>query len=181
VGKTSAWLLTSVLDPRCLSASLALRLYKMRWGVELEFRGLKQTLDRAKLRSRNAKRLLTELEWSILAMAVAELLALKEQQNSKASPARRSKPLDPTQRSLAGTMRALRGCMRNLHEIAEPGKDVASRLRVALIDNYRRKTTKGARYRPKNPDKRPLGVPQLRSLNKHERCKLKQMDAKMAA
>ena len=55
----------------------------MRWGIEVEFRGLKQTLDRAKLRCRNGRRLLAELNWSIMAMAVAELFALKEQLSSQ--------------------------------------------------------------------------------------------------
>ena len=30
--------------------------YKMRWGIEIEFRGLKQTLDRAKLSYRTPER-----------------------------------------------------------------------------------------------------------------------------
>ena len=51
----------------------------MRWGIEIEFRGLKQTLERAKLRSRNDQRLLAELDWSIMAMAIVELFAWKEQ------------------------------------------------------------------------------------------------------
>ena len=80
IGKTRVWLLTSVLQRRELSRKAMVRYYKMRWGIELEFRGLKQTLDRAKLRCRNSDRLKAELNWSILAMAVAELLALKEQQ-----------------------------------------------------------------------------------------------------
>ena len=49
----------------------------------VEFRGLKQTLGRAKLRCRNDRRLLVELDWSIMAMAVAELFALKEQLTKK--------------------------------------------------------------------------------------------------
>src|SRR5690606_7739608 len=79
IGKTTVWLLTSVLDPAKLTVKQMLRFYKMRWGVEVEFRGLKQTLDRAKLRCRNDHRLLAELNWSIMAMAIAELFALKEQ------------------------------------------------------------------------------------------------------
>ena len=85
IGKTKAWLLTSVLEREKLTAQTAVRFYKRRWGIEVEFRGLKQTLDRAKLRSRNDQRLLVELDWSILAMAVAELLALKEQQAASCS------------------------------------------------------------------------------------------------
>jgi hypothetical protein len=88
VGKTMMWLLTNVLDRHELTRAMMVRFYKMRWGVEVEFRGLKQTLDRAKLRCRNSKRLLAELNWSILGMAVAELLALKERQAAWKSVAR---------------------------------------------------------------------------------------------
>ena len=79
IGKTKVFLLTSVLDREKLDRASMMQLYKKRWGVEVEFRGLKQTLKGSKLRCRNAARLYTELNWSILAMAIAELLALKEQ------------------------------------------------------------------------------------------------------
>jgi len=182
IGKTWAWMLTSVLAREKLSAKAAVRFYKLRWGIEMEFRGLKQTLDRSKLRSRNDQRLLAELHWSILAMAVAELLALKEQQACRRSKAGDQKqPPDPKKRSLAGTMRALRHCMRNLNERPEPDKDLPSRLRAAVTDSYLRKKPKAARYRPFNRDKKPLGDPKLRKLNQKEKTKLRQFEAKMAA
>src|SRR5205814_373333 len=78
VGKTTMWLLTSVLDPKQLTHKQLIRVYKMRWGLEVEFRGLKQTIDKHKLRCRNSARLLVELDWSLRGMAVAELLALRE-------------------------------------------------------------------------------------------------------
>jgi hypothetical protein len=61
VGKTKMWMLTSVLDPRQLSRKQLVRVYKLRWGLEVEFRGLKQTIDKHKLRCRNSDRLLVEL------------------------------------------------------------------------------------------------------------------------
>src|SRR3972149_508181 len=124
-------------------------LYKMRWGIEVEFRGLKQTLDRAKLRCRNDRRLLAELDWSIMAMAVAELFALKEQLGKRSSRQHQHPP-DPAKRSLALTMRAIRRCMRDRNEIPEPGKDLQSLLRDAVTDSYQRKASKRARYRPPN-------------------------------
>jgi hypothetical protein len=184
IGKAKAkvWLLTSVLNRKKLTAKAAARFYEMRWGIEVEFRGLKQTLDRANLRSRNDKRLLAELDWSIVAMAVAELLALREQQARKSSKsADHEEPPDPKKRSLAGTMRALRMCLQNLNEVPEPGKDLPSQLRAAVTDNYHRQRTKAARYRPPNPDKKPLGDPNLRQLDKREKHKLRQIEAKMAA
>jgi len=77
LGRTKVWLLTSVLDPQRLTTKAMVRFYKMRWGIEVEFRGLKQTLDRAKLRCRNPQRLLAELDWLLTAAAGWAILAAK--------------------------------------------------------------------------------------------------------
>jgi Transposase DDE domain len=179
LGKAKVWLLTSVLDEQRLTTQAMVRFYKKRWGIEVEFRGLKQTLDRAKLRCRNDRRLLVELNWSILAMAIAELLALKEQLAKwPPKPDREKRAADPIKRSLAQTMRALRTCMRNLSDSPAPGKDLASRLRDAITDSYIRKAPKRARYRPPNPDKKPLGDPKLRPLTMKEKQQLRRAEAK---
>ena len=183
VGKTWMWLLTNVLDPKKLTTKMMVRFYKMRWGVEVEFRGLKQTLDRAKLRCRDSKRLLAELHWSIFAMAVAELLAVKEQMEKRSTrkKIKKERSYDPRQRSLANAMRAIRGCLKNLDRIAEPGKDLSSLLAKAVTDGYQRASSKKARYRPPNPDKKPLGDPKLRRLDSEEKKKLQRLDRKKAA
>jgi hypothetical protein len=54
-------------------------------------------------------------------------------------------------------------------------------LKKAVIDGYRRKSSKKARYRPKNPDKKPLGDPKLRRLNSREKEKLRRFRRKKAA
>jgi hypothetical protein len=183
IGKTKMWMLTSVLDSHRLPKALIARFYQWRWGIEVEFRGLKQTLDRAKLRCKNGERLLAELDWSILAMAVAELFALKEQ----LAPRRASKakgdapPADPWKRSLAETIRALRRCLRRLDRTPAPGEDLATRLKNAVTDPYQRRSSKKARYRPPNPDKNPLGNPNVRKLNGQEREKLKALAAQKNA
>jgi hypothetical protein len=179
--KTEVWLLTSVLDPARLTRAEIVRLYRMRWGIEVEFRGLKQTLNRAELRCRNEARVGVELDWSILAMAVAELWALKEQLAKPAAKSHPKKPPGPEKRSLSGTMRALRWCLRNLHERCEPGRSLRDRLREAVTDDYQRNSTKGARYRPDNPDKNPLGDPKLRVLTREEMQMLREKPLAIAA
>lgn len=177
LGKTKAWMLTSVLEPSRLSKAQIVKYYKMRWGIEVEFRGLKQTLDRAKLRCRNDRRVLVELNWSILAMAVAELFALKEQASPRRGRRRKSDPPpDPKRRSLANTIRALRRCLQELNEIPESGRDLATQLRHAVTDDYHRKSSKKARYRPPNPDKKPLSDPKIRALKPSEKRKLKHIN-----
>jgi hypothetical protein len=178
INKTKVWLLTSVLDRKKLSLKQAIHLYKMRWGIELEFRGLKQTLNRAELRCRNDARLRVELDWALLGMAVAELFHLKEQQSNRAT---NEKTERPDKRSLAGTMRALRWCMRNVRDNGLGQRNLADRLREAVTDDYQRRSSKNARYRPPNPDKKPLGDPKIRILTAHEQRKMANLEKILAA
>jgi hypothetical protein len=179
VGKTKMWLLTSVLDAERLSRRQLLRVYKLRWGMELEFRGLKQTIDKHKLRCRNSDRLLVELNWSLCAMAVAELLALREQMALREE--RPNDDYDPQDRSLASTMRVLRRSMRNLTKYCDPLDSVFQQLSQAKVLRYTNHTDKRARYRPLNPDKKPLGEPSVRKLNAEERETLRKHSQRIAA
>ena len=182
IGKTRVWMLTSVCEARRLSRADIVRFYRMRWGIEVEFRGLKQTLDRARLRCRNDRRLLVELDWSILAMAVAELLALKEQLSVNATGTRHGTARgDPRRRSLAQTMRALRSCLTDLRHHPAEGQDLRTRLRHAVTDNYHRTSGKGARYRPRNPDKKTLGNPNVRKPTNQQRQQLQTFKPRKAA
>lgn len=180
IGKTKMWMLTSVLDRRELTVKMIIRFYKMRWGIEVEFRGLKQTIDKHKLRCRNSNRLLVELDWSLRAMAMAELLAFREQVVAS-NGTDEEVTYDPFDRSLANTMRVLRTCMRNLHKYEINANELANQLSQALVQRYNNKTDKRARYRPKNPDKKPLGDPEIRKLNAIERKKLQQFTKLLAA
>lgn len=181
IGKTDMWMLTSVLDKSRLTNKQIIKFYQQRWGIEVEFRGLKQTLDRAKLRCRNDRRLLAELNWSILAMAVAELFALKEQlEKTRLRPCAAQVLPDPAKCSLANTMRALRYCLRHLNERPAPENDLRTLLRIAVTDSYDRKASKRARYRPPNPDKKPLGDPKVRKPNAQEIIQLKNLRRKAA-
>jgi hypothetical protein len=180
IGKTKMWMLTSVLDAKKLRKKEIIRYYKMRWGIEVEFRGLKQTIDKHTLRCRNSDRVLLELDWSIRGMAVAELIALREQ-ISKQPSTDEELAYDTKDRSLANTMRALRKCMRNLHKYAGPNDGLLFELSCALVQQYDNRTNKRARYRPKNSDKKPLGDPTIRKLNAEEREKLRKINQDIAA
>jgi hypothetical protein len=182
IGKTTMWMLTSVLDRKKLPNKKIIKYYKMRWGVEVEYRGLKQTIDKRNLRCRNSDRVYVELDWSIRAMAFAELIALREQ-IPKAHDSRRQceQAYDTKDRSLANTVRALRKCMRTLHKYADPIHDLLSQLSAALVQKYNNHTDKKARYRPKNPDKKALGEPKVRKMNREEREHLRRIDEQIGA
>jgi hypothetical protein len=179
VGKTKMWMLTSVLDRKKLTKRKIIRYYQMRWGIEVEFRGLKQTIDKHKLRCRNSDRLLVELDWSIRAMATAELIALREQIPDQ--PEAEPETYNSKDRSLANTMRVLRQGLRNLHQFPKPGAGILEQLSEALVQRYQNRTDKRARYRPKNPDKKPLGDPVIRKLTKTERECMRKIEKQLAA
>lgn len=182
IGKTTMWMLTSVLDRTKLPKKRIIKYYKMRWGVEVEYRGLKQTIDKRKLRCRNSDRVYVELDWSIRGMAFAELIALREQiPRDKRAPTQPQQEYETKDRSLANTIRALRKCMRNLNKYPDPSDDLLSQLSRALVQKYHNHTDKKARYRPKNPDKKPLGEPTIRKLNRKQREKLASINSQLAA
>jgi hypothetical protein len=108
-------------------------------------------------------------------MAVAELFALKEQLAKRQQTKKPQElPADPAKRSLAQTMRAIRGCIHAPDALPSPQRDLKSLLRRAVTDSYHRKKPKRVRYRPANPDKKPLGPPKVRKINAKEKIRLRQ-------
>jgi hypothetical protein len=61
------WLLTNVLDRRCLSAALAAQFYRWRWENEGFFRTYKRTMKMLKLSSRTVRTVHREAEASMIA------------------------------------------------------------------------------------------------------------------
>src|SRR5690606_20918179 len=114
------------------------------------------------------------LDWSIRAMAVAELIALREQMLA-ASEQGTASDYDPRDRSLANTMRELRKCMRQLQQIPAPDHDLPQALSRATVRRYHNRTDKRSRYRPQNPDKKPLGDPNVKQISTEQRRKLEQL------
>ena len=181
IGKTTMWMLTSVLDRKKLPKKKIVNYYKMRWGVEVEYRGLKQTIDKRNLRCRNRNRVYVELDWSIRAMAFAELIALREQIPKNQNPKKVVSDYSTKDRSLANTMRALRKCMRRLTKYANPNEDLRQQLSSALVQKYNNSTDRKSRYRPKNPDKKSLGQPRVTTLSREQREKLRKIGEQIAA
>jgi hypothetical protein len=171
--KKKVWLLTSVLDEEELTHQDILSLYQQRWGIELEFRSLKQTFARRTLRSRKSERALVEMEWSILAMTVIELFALKQQL--------REKNATPEQLSFAESLRAVRRSLQHLHHRPEHVPDFETLLREALVDNYERGNSKSARYKPNKKDKPSCGLPKVTQATAKHRTKLRQLNLKNPA
>src|SRR6185369_2541598 len=70
-------LLTDVLDEKLLGDRQAGEIYRRRWGVELIFRSLKQTMGKRKLRCDSPDHAAVELDWSVMALWLLGLLTLE--------------------------------------------------------------------------------------------------------
>jgi hypothetical protein len=146
------YLVTNVLSTRALSDRQAARLYRLRWGVELQFRSYKQTFGRGKLRSRTPQRALVELDWSLLGLWMIQMFAVKEQL-AVASPPERS--------SVALAVSVFQEAMHAWpDEVCNP-RVLRLRLLAAVKDEYHRTTSKRARYRPHFKDVPSTDKPRL--------------------
>lgn len=140
----TVYLVTNILSDGELSLRQAGQLYRLRWGVELQFRTLKQTFRRSKLRSRTSDNALAELHWSLVGLSLIQLFAVKEQ-IKVGSP--------PEHSSVALALSAIQSAMRNWNGAVHDPKALTRRLRDATKDTYRRTRSKQGRYRPSYKDK----------------------------
>lgn len=146
------YLVTNVLSVKKLSDHQASKLYRLRWGVELQFRSYKQTFGRGKLLSRTPQRALVELDWSLLGLWMIQLLAVKEQM-AIGSP--------PEQSSVAMAVSVIQEAMHMWPgEVCNP-RVLRLRLSAAVKDKYHRTTSKRSRYRPHYKDVPSAGKPKI--------------------
>jgi len=157
------YLLTNVLSGREISDRMASRMYRLRWGIEVQFRTLKQTFGRRTLRSRTPARAYAELEWSLLGLWMIHLFAVKEQ-------VRLGEP--PGHASASMAIQVVRTILFLWCEVPEEGADLLSQLQRAVVDSYRRKGPKHGRYRPNKKDKPTAGKPKITEANERKKQQL---------
>ena len=158
--KGTMWLVTNILSQRELSVASLMRLHPLRWGVELQFRTVKQTFGRSKLRSRNSDHALAELDWSLVALTMVQLFAVREQ-IKLAEP--------PEQTSVSEALRAIRYARENWHEPARGKEKLTSRLQTATKDGYERSSSKKSRYQAKDKDKPSATKPLIQSATREQK------------
>lgn len=170
-GQKKMFLLTNVLDTEALSSEQAALLYEMRWGVELFYRGTKQTLNRRRMHSRTAATCQAELHWIMLgiwllgAMSVRAILARGQ---------------DPLSWSVALSRKQVREAMRKADQKLPKGKDLLVQLGSAVKDAYTRLGSKKAHDWPHKKREKPPGDPKIRLANKAEIKKAKKVRENLA-
>jgi Transposase DDE domain len=164
VGKCKMWLVSNVLDDKQLSEGLAVRLYRLRWGIELQFRTVKQTFARRMLRSRTPDRALVELDWSLMGLWLIQLFAVKEQIAIGGVP---------ENCSVGSAINIIRTMMETWSE--ESKLSFAEQMQGAQKDAYQRKSSKKGRYRPDSKDKPAAGKPKIQDATEEQKKKLKEL------
>jgi hypothetical protein len=166
--RAPVFLVTNVLSESDLSQRHAAQLYRLRWGVELQFRALKQTFGRTKLRSRTPENAIAELHWSVAGLTLVQLFAIKEQITVDSPPAQSSVAL-----ALAAIQDAVRHWSREVHQ----PRAFIRRLQEATKDEYTRHGEKRARYQPKYKDEPCATAPIIKIATTKQRRAYKALQA----
>lgn len=149
-------LVTNVLDAPQLSREDAAVLYQMRWGAEVAYRSLKQTLQRRKMRCAAPDRAAMELHGTLLSITLLGLMSTSE-------IIRRGKT--PLSWSVACAVRRVRQSMRGQFRTARTLRQCLSR---ATKDAYVRKGSKQSRDYPQKKQSHPPGSPTVRRATETE-------------
>jgi hypothetical protein len=168
-GRQEVCLITNVLDSKELSDAQARTCYRLRWGIELWFRQLKQTAARRQLASKAPAQATLELAWLVVAMTLLGLLGVQD-------ALRRGR--DPLALSPGGVLGVLRE-LSTRSELHGGIRTLRRKLGRCFKDGYVRKAAKcRVRWASKKRE-RPAGAPKITDASELQvaaaavlRCKL---------
>lgn len=150
-GRREMCLLTNVLDEKELSLVQAKECYRLRWGIELWYRQVKQTAARSKLNSAAPTQATLELAWLVVAMTLLGLMGVDQAMRQGR---------DPLALSPAKTLGALRTLAKQPQLRGGLGT-LGRQLGQAFKDDYQRKGPKRPQPWPAKKKQRPPGVPKI--------------------
>ena len=152
------YLLTSVRSEELLRDAQVAQLYRLRWGVEVMYRTLKQTLEHHTMRSDTPDRAQIELDWYLVGLWMLGLMTQEAM-----GPRRRLQE----RWSAAGAISCVRAGMRNARRPRRRG-GLRRALGGAVQDRYHRNRPKQARHYPRKKTERPAGCPKIRMARHQE-------------
>jgi len=165
-GKKPVYLVTNVLDCEKLTTDHAREFYRMRWRVELWFRGLKQTMEREKLRSCAPEQAKLELSWMAVSLGVLRLLHV-ESLIEEGKPVRMA--------TVAGALKVVREALSRPGGKRRFKARLLARLGQELKDDYKRRGPKQTRRYPKKKRYRCAGEPECRDATADERAQYNEL------
>lgn len=158
-GTHPVYLVTNLTKSQ-LSDQQAGMIYAARWGIELFFRTFKQTFGCRKLRSHSSGNARLELDWSLLALWCISLLGQREL-------AQRGE--NPTRLSAAAAIQAFQCTLREYRVRPESrAESLWSKLRLAVLDDYQRASSKTSRNYPRKKTRQGLGAPKITPASKQQ-------------
>lgn len=162
-GGKRVYLLTNVLDSTRLSRPMASKIYAARWGLETEYRALKQTMGRRKVLAKTPEPGAMELAGNILALALLVLLAAI---------------VLATRITRLSVALALKVIRRAVEVVRWMGRchQFRALLQTAVKDEYHRHSSKRARDWPHKKKDSPPTAPRLRRLSRQERDRIECLD-----
>jgi hypothetical protein len=167
-GDKKMYLVTNVLDPEALTDQQAAVLYEMRWGVEVFYRSLKQTLQKRKMLSHSPEAAKCELTWSMYGMWLLGLMSV-------------SKILarggDPLRWSAAAARDRVRKSLRTALTNRRQDRSLSRDLGRAVKDSYTRRHPKKARNWPHKKTEAPPGTPKIQSATAEQRRAMQRLKA----
>ena len=154
------YLLTNVMESQRLSRPMASQLYAARWGVEVGYRSLKQTLDRRKVLARTPEAGAMELAGGVLALALLMLQGAAAMGTHVGAL------------SVASALRVIRQAFERLR-FGHRDDTFVAHLRSAVQDGYTRRRSKRARDWPHKKNEPPPQPPKLRRPTSSETTRIK--------
>jgi len=148
-GRHEVYLVTDRSEEE-LSFEQAGVLYRMRWGVEVFYRSLKQTLQQRKMRSRAAGQAKMELSWAVMGLWVLSLAGVQ---------AVVAKGKTPGNLSIALARNMVRQAMA---DCGRRRTNLRKQLATALKDSYVRTGSKAARNWPHKKNERHADAPKIK-------------------
>ena len=158
-------LITNVLEEEVLSDDDAKELYQSRWGIEVYFRHLKQTMDSKTLLSRTPPTARNEHTWRILSFWALQRLLAGHQIAAGQNPRRFS---------AARARREIREVLQLMQQ-GLWGPSLAKRALTSQIDTYQRKSQKTTRAWARKKNDQPPKPPKTRPATKRELQKAQQL------
>ena len=150
-GRKPVFLLTSVLGDTALSDAQASVLYRMRWGIEVFYRSLKQTLARRKMHSAAPSQAQCELSWTVMGLWALAMMSVRQIVAAGG---------DPLALSVATALRQVRLAIRRGPR-SPKARVLLGHLWAVVKDTYVRKTSKKARDWPHKKKDKPPGLPRV--------------------
>jgi len=168
----SVYLITNVLDRTRMSVPKAGMLYRLRWGIEVGFRTLKQTLDRRTMRCAAPAQAKMELNWSVLGLTLLGLMSVAQIKR------RRKDPLDWSPAASLRIIRRARAAPGVSRRDAAAARDqLLKRLGRCTKDDYQRNHGKNSWNWPHKKNPAPAGAPTLQRASKALRTRASALNA----